>query len=99
MGKSSYCLIFLSRLNLVTFILASLRCVARCVARRAFYSGSVVVNISRNTLPGVNGGTPQISMENVANRRRFEVPGEYNLFLCLMYVLRQTLHITSSTSI
>ena len=58
-------------------LLASLRCVARCVARRAFYSGSVVVNISRNTLPGVNGGTPQISMENVANRRRFEVPGEY----------------------
>ena len=77
MCKSSHCLIFLSRLTLVTFILASLRCVARCVARRAFYSGSVVVNISRNTLPDVNGGTPQISMENVANRRRFEVPGEY----------------------
>ena len=73
MGKSSYCLIFLSHLTLVTFILASLR----CVARRAFYSGSVVVNISRNTLPDVNGCTPQISMENVANRRRFEVPGEY----------------------
>ena len=72
-ANSSYCLIFLSRLTLVTFILASLR----CVARRAFYSGSVVVNISRNTLPDVNGCTPQISMENVANRRRFEVPGEY----------------------
>ena len=54
-------------------LLASLR----YFARRAFYSGSVVVNISRNTLPGVNGGTPQISMENVANRRRFEVPGDY----------------------
>jgi len=47
-----------------------------CVARRAFYSGSVVVNISRNSLPDVDGGIPQISMENVANRRRFEVPGE-----------------------
>ena len=58
---------------LATFFLASLR----CVARRAFYSGSVVVNISRNGLPDGDGGTPQISMENVANRRRFEVPGEF----------------------
>lgn len=40
-----------------------------------------MLNISQNTLSNADGGdeggrAPQISMENVANRRRFEVPGE-----------------------
>lgn len=43
-----------------------------------------MLNISQDTLSNAGGGdegsrTPQISMENVANRRRFEVPGEFDL--------------------
>ena len=42
-----------------------------------------MLNISQKTLSNADGGDegncfPQISMENVANRRRFEVPGEFD---------------------
>lgn len=39
-----------------------------------------MLNISQNTLSTADEGnrSPQISMENVANRRRFEVPGEFD---------------------
>lgn len=42
-----------------------------------------MLNISQNTLSNADDGNgdsriPQISMENVANRRRFEVPGEFD---------------------
>lgn len=69
---------FISSLSQQRAFSLSLRLFFPC---RAFYSGSVVLNISKHTLSGGDGGEvenllPQISMENVANRRRFEVPGK-----------------------